>query len=137
MPIKLYIDYGSQPSHTVLSFCYTLDLSPEITTLSILSAEHHNPPFPQINPARRQPALTDTDTNLHIFESASILRYLVNKFLTPNNPYYPRDCPQKQLIVETSLDDYYTKIRTMAMAGYSRYIAQMFGAKKYYNVAKS
>ena len=131
MAIKIYIDYGSQPSRAVLAFCYILNLTPEITTFDILSAEHHKPPFLAINPARRLPALTDPDTNpnLHIFESAAILRYLANKFLPPKNSWYPRDCPAKQLRVEQGLMDYYKKIRTIVMAGYARYIAPMFGRK--------
>ena len=79
--------------------------------------------------------MTDTDANLHFFESASILRYLANKYAPENNSFYPRDDPIKTLKVEKGLMDYYRRYRTLAMANYVRYIAPMFNAEKNYDIS--
>ena len=111
MTIKLYVDMYSQPSRAIVAFCKNAKIPCEVVHISIMSSEHHNDFFKKINPDRRVPAMFDTEHNFPLSESTTIFRYLCNKFLKPNNLFYPRDSPQYQAEIDNELTYYHANYR--------------------------
>lgn len=65
----------------------------QVTNISFNKNEQKEPWFLEINPNGRIPALTDvfTDgTQIRLFESGSIMQYLVDQYDTDHKVSYPR-----------------------------------------------
>ncbi|KKF93052.1 Disulfide-bond oxidoreductase YfcG [Ceratocystis platani] len=73
-----------------------LNLEYKVTRIDIMAGGSKEPWFLEINPNGRIPALTDTFTDgksIRLFESASIMQYLVERYDTEHKLSYPRDSP--------------------------------------------
>ncbi|KAL2891870.1 Glutathione S-transferase-like protein gedE [Ceratocystis lukuohia] len=71
-----------------------LNLEYKVTRIDIMAGGSKEPWFLEINPNGRIPALTDTFTDgkpIRLFESASIMQYLVERYDTEHKLSYPRD----------------------------------------------
>ncbi|KAK4226865.1 disulfide-bond oxidoreductase YfcG [Podospora fimiseda] len=71
-----------------------LGLPYKVTKIDFSKNEQKEPWFLEINPNGRIPALTDTFTDgkpIRLFESGSILQYLVDRYDTEHKVSYPRD----------------------------------------------
>lgn len=84
--MKLYMNPVSMTSRPVRLFIAEKGIDVEEETIDLMAGAHHAEPFVSINPNRLVPVLEDGDFRLT--ESASILRYLAEKFELPE---YPRD----------------------------------------------
>jgi glutathione S-transferase len=70
-----------------------LGLKYETTAISLAKNTQKEPWFLEINPNGRIPAMTDTFTDgtpIRLFESGSILQYLVDRYDTEHKVSYPR-----------------------------------------------
>lgn len=70
----------------------------------------HTPEFRKINPMRKVPAIVDTDNDLALAESHSILKYLAYKFNVPEQ-WYPRQDYVKQAKINEFLDFHHSNTR--------------------------
>ncbi|KAK3988361.1 disulfide-bond oxidoreductase YfcG [Cladorrhinum sp. PSN332] len=71
-----------------------LGLPYKVTQLDFSKNEQKEPWFLEINPNGRIPALTDTFTDgkpIRLFESGSIMQYLVDRYDTEHKVSYPKD----------------------------------------------
>jgi glutathione S-transferase len=96
--MKLYMHPASTTSRAVMLFIADNNLPVDMVPVDIFTGEHLKEPFAKINPNKLIPVLEDGDFRLT--ESASILRYLAQKF---NSPAYPAD-PKKQAKVNEVMD---------------------------------
>lgn len=110
MVIKLYIDYGSQPARSVLALCIANKVPHEVVEVNMMRGEVKSAEFAKINPMRKVPAIHDTDNNLYLAESHTILRYLCLKFNLPEQ-WYPRSDLAKQAKVNEFLDFHHANTR--------------------------
>lgn len=125
--IKVYIDYMSQPSRVVLIFCKQCKIPIEIYEVDLASKAHIDKSMVAINPSKRVPFIIDTSENdLYIFESGAITRYLANKYLKPNNRFYPRDNLEEQIEIESAINNYYLKVRPICQPVYIKVQATVF-----------
>jgi glutathione S-transferase len=99
MVIKLYIDYNSQPSRSVLALCLANNIPHEVVETSMMSGDVKSEKFAKINPMRKVPAIVDADNNLSLAESHTILRYLCLKYNLPEQWY-----PRSDLVQQTKLN---------------------------------
>lgn len=84
--MKLYMHPVSITSRPVRLYIAEKGLKVEEEAVDLFTGAHHAEPFISINPSRLVPVLEDGDFRLT--ESASILRYLAEKF---DLPEYPKD----------------------------------------------
>jgi glutathione S-transferase len=87
--------YTSQtPNGIKISITLTeLDLPYKVHKIDMSTNEQKSPWFTAINPNGRIPALTDTHSDgneIHIFESGSIMQYLIDTYDTEYKISYPR-----------------------------------------------
>ncbi|KAL1888862.1 Glutathione S-transferase 2 [Ceratocystis pirilliformis] len=71
-----------------------LNLEYKVTCIDIMTGGSKEPWFLEFNPNGRIPTLTDTFTDgkpIRLFESASIMQYLVERYDTEHKLSYPRD----------------------------------------------
>ncbi|KAI1080690.1 glutathione S-transferase GstA [Whalleya microplaca] len=91
--IHLYT--GQTPNGVKVSILLEeLGLKYQVTAIDISKNTQKEPWFLEINPNGRIPALTDTFTDgkpIRIFESGSIMQYLVERYDTEHKVSYPRD----------------------------------------------
>ena len=82
----------SPNGHKVAIALEELGLSYNLVPLNMRAIQHKEPWFLSINPNGRIPALIDTledGSHLKLFESASILQYLVDRYDTAHTLSYP------------------------------------------------
>ncbi len=94
--ITLYIDWASQPSRAVMSFCDLNNIPYEIKEVRIFKGEHKTPEFLQINPNGQVPAMTEDSFKLS--ESHAILRYLCESNSSVPDHWYPKDHKQRAIV---------------------------------------
>ncbi|XP_046573052.1 glutathione S-transferase 1-like [Haliotis rubra] len=99
--IQVYHFIGSPPSQAVIMTAKTLGVPLELKRLDFMKKEHLQPEFTKINPDQTVPTMIDEDFIL--WESRTIMRYLVGKFGGEDNSLYPRDL-QKRAEVDRLLD---------------------------------
>lgn len=83
----------SPNGHKVSIALEELGLPYKLVPLNLRAIQHREPWFLAINPNGRIPALTDVlddGTEIKLFESASILQYLVERYDTDHKISYPR-----------------------------------------------
>ena len=104
---ELYYDFVSQPCRAVMSLV-------ELTGLSDIVGFRHAPvmndfvrsdEYTLLNPNQKVPFYHDSDVRL--FESGAIMRYLCGNHLPASHPMYPRDQPQATAQVELALQVYH------------------------------
>jgi glutathione S-transferase len=93
--MKLYMHPISQTSRPVRLLIAEKGLKVEEVVVDLATGAHHAEPFVAINPSRLVPVLEDGDFRLT--ESATILRYLAEKF---DLPEYPKDLRQHSRVNE-------------------------------------
>lgn len=86
--MKLYIAHQSPNSRKMLALMNFLDVEIDTHFPDLTKGEHKSPEYLAINPNGKVPALVDGD--LKLWESNSIMRYVVDK-LAPGHSLYPKD----------------------------------------------
>jgi glutathione S-transferase len=93
--MKLYCHPASITSRPVRLFIAEKGLDVDEEVVDLFSGAHHQEPYVSINPNRLVPTLDDGD--LRLTESATILRYLADKY---DLPEYPKDLRQRARVNE-------------------------------------
>ena len=74
MPLKVYIDFGSQPSMAVLAFCLLNRIEHEVVETRLAKLEHRSDAFLKVFLEGQVPAIDDD--GFYLAGSHAILRYL-------------------------------------------------------------
>ncbi|HEY6729030.1 MAG TPA: glutathione S-transferase family protein [Polyangiaceae bacterium] len=93
--MKLYMHPVSMTSRPVRLFIAENGLDVEEKLVDLMTGEHHQQPFIDVNPNRLVPVLEDGD--LRLTESSAILKYLADKI---GSPTYPKDLKQRARVNE-------------------------------------
>jgi glutathione S-transferase len=93
--MKLYMNPVSNTSRPVLLLIYENKLPVDEQVIDFMTAEHLKEPYISLNPNGQVPTLVDGDFVLT--ESASIIRYLADKFDLPS---YPKDLKKRAKVNE-------------------------------------
>jgi glutathione S-transferase len=93
--MKLHMHPASITSRPVRLFIADNDIEVETEIVDLFTGAHHQEPFASFNPNRLVPVLEDGD--LRLTESASILRYLAEKYDLPD---YPKDIRKRAKVNE-------------------------------------
>lgn len=96
--MKLHYHPVSTTSRPVLLFIQENQLPVELKVVDLMTGEHTQEPYSQLNPNQLVPLLEDEDFRLT--ESSAILKYLADKF---ESDLYPRDL-QKRAKVNEAMD---------------------------------
>ena len=107
MPLKIYLDWMSQPSRALVAFCLMNKIPYEVVETKIAEGKTRSPEFKMINPLGKVPAIDDDGFKL--FESHTILRYLARKHNVPTH-WYPTD-PKGMALVDRYLDWHHSYLR--------------------------
>lgn len=84
---------SSPNGHKITITLAELGLAYELRHVDLPKFEHKDPSFLEINPNGRIPALTDVwedGTRISLFESGSIMQYLVDRYDVDHKISYPR-----------------------------------------------
>ncbi|KAL3701659.1 hypothetical protein R1sor_019681 [Riccia sorocarpa] len=127
MTLKLYGDFGSQPTMAVRLLCWANKIDYEMVTVNVAKLEHKKPEFKAINPACQVPTIDDDGFILP--ESTAILRYLAMSRNVPDH-WYPADVKARAR-VDYVLDWYHSNLRQTAA-----YVAQTVIAPALWKVPK-
>ena len=92
--LVIYLDYLSQPSCALISFCRLNSIPFKAKAVNIFQGEHLKPEYAKINPKRKVPCIQEVDiktgnVTLTLSESHAILRYLAITRDVPEH-WYPR-----------------------------------------------
>lgn len=93
--MKLYMHPVSMTSRPVRLFIAENGIEVDEQVVDLMTGEHHQPPFVEINPNRLVPVLEDGD--LRLTESSAILKYLADKI---DSPLYPKDLKKRARVNE-------------------------------------
>lgn len=93
--MKLYMHPASTTCRPILLFLHQNNIDIDTQVVDLLSGEHKQAAYAKVNPNCMVPALVDGDFVLT--ESSAILKYLADKFETPD---YPRDLQARARINE-------------------------------------
>lgn len=93
--MKLYMHPVSMTSRPVRLFIAENKLPVDEVVVDLMTGEHHQPAYAAMNPNKMVPMLEDGDFRLT--ESSAILKYLADKF---NSPQYPKDLQQRAKVNE-------------------------------------
>ena len=107
--LKLYWNFGSQPSRAIKSFLVAAKIDHQQVDLDFFKGEHKAPEIIALNPLGTLPFITIGGKP--VLESASILRYLACKY-PDGNKFYPSNVDQRALI-DSYLDFNGTTLRPM------------------------
>lgn len=107
MPLKIYLDWMSQPSRALVAFCLLNKIPYEVVETKIAEGKTRSPEFKMVNPLGKVPAIDDDGFKL--FESHTILRYLARKHNVPAH-WYPTD-PKAMALVDRYLDWHHSYLR--------------------------
>ena len=91
---KLYYDFVSQPCRAVMSLVELIGLSDffGFRHAPVMNGFVRSDEYTQLSHNQKVPFYHDSD--VRIFESGAIMRYLCGKHLPASHPMYPRDQPQ-------------------------------------------
>lgn len=137
MTLTIYIDELSQPSRALLCFMRDSGLEFEIQTVDVTQGQQRSPEFSIINPNKKVPALKDTladGTDLNLFESAAIMRYVCDNYLPENNPFYPRDDQILRAKIEERITYYHKIVRPGARSFYAKTLAPLQGTSHMFDL---
>jgi glutathione S-transferase len=96
--MKLHYHPVSTTSRPVVLFATENNLPVELKVVDLMTGEHVQPPYTQMNPNQLVPLLEEG--NFRLTESSAILKYLADKF---QSPLYPKDL-QKRAKVNEAMD---------------------------------
>ncbi|XP_071489316.1 glutathione S-transferase theta-1-like isoform X1 [Diadema antillarum] len=97
MSVKIFYDLMSQPARTLVMFVRANKIPHTPCPIAMRKLEHQSEEYAKINPFKKIPAMQDGDFNLT--ESASILRYLHEKFDCTDH-WYPRSLQHRARVNE-------------------------------------
>ncbi len=107
-PIKLYIDYISQPARAVLALCKFNNIPHEVVEVRVFRNQQNESSFAKINPLRKIPALEEEGFTLS--ESHAMMRYLCNsRKVAPN--WYPQNDVKQRAKIDVYLDWHHLNTR--------------------------
>ncbi|XP_025017887.1 glutathione S-transferase 1-1-like isoform X2 [Tetranychus urticae] len=95
MPVQLYHASLSPPARVVRILAKQIGLNVEEKEVNVMAGEHMKPEFLAINPFHCVPTLVDD--GFALWESRSIITYLVDKF-APEHSLYPTDLQKRATI---------------------------------------
>jgi glutathione S-transferase len=123
MTLTLYMHPISTASRPVWLYCAENKLPVTNKVVDLLTGEHYKDEYTGINPSQLVPTLEDGDFRLT--ESATILKYLANRF---ELPHYPT----KDLKQRARIDEVIDWVNTQFYRdyGYGLLYPQMFGTHK-------
>ena len=131
---ELYYDFFSQPSRAVLSLLELIGLTDqvELKESPVATGYLRTPEFTKFNPNQKVPFYKDSDVSL--FESGAIMKYLCAQYLPANDPMYPRHNPQATAQVESALLVYHKCVRFSARYFYGAVLAQLNGVEHLFDM---
>ncbi|KAM6986787.1 glutathione S-transferase theta-1-like [Aplochiton taeniatus] len=97
MALEIYLDLFSQPCRSVYIFAKKNNISFEFNKVSLFEGEQYGERFGNINQVRKVPAIKDGDFCLS--ESTAIMKYMAEKFQTPDH-WYPADLKKRARVNE-------------------------------------
>ena len=109
--LTLYYFPMSQPSRTVLSFLELVGIKHEKKVVDILKGEQKAPEYLKINPNGVVPSIDDD--GFKVFESETIIRYLINTRKVGTDLYSPD--PKTAALVDRYLPFHHSEIRPACM----------------------
>ncbi|XP_069820328.1 glutathione S-transferase theta-1-like [Dendropsophus ebraccatus] len=95
--LELYLDLRSQPCRSVYLFAKANNIPFVHHEIRLFQGDHLTEEFKQVNPLHKVPVLRDGDFTL--VESTAMLRYLVQKYNTPDH-WYPSDLQKRARVDE-------------------------------------
>ncbi|KAJ8263309.1 hypothetical protein COCON_G00157660 [Conger conger] len=107
MPLELFLDLHSQPCRSVFMFAKKNNIPFEFKEINLTAGQQYGEEFGKISILRKVPVMRDGDFVLT--ESIAILKYLAEKFRTPDH-WYPAEL-QKRARVNEYLAWQHTAIR--------------------------
>ncbi|KAJ8285763.1 hypothetical protein GJAV_G00030660 [Gymnothorax javanicus] len=107
MPLELFLDLYSQPCRSVFMFVKKNNIPFEFKKIDLAAGEQYGEEFGKISILRKIPVMRDG--NFVLTESIAILKYLAQKFKTPDH-WYPTDL-QKRARVNEYLSWQHTAMR--------------------------
>ena len=128
MPITIYIDELSQPSRALLCFMYDSGLEFNTEFIDVTQGQQRSPEFSEINPNKKVPALRDTlpdGSELNLFESAAIMRYVCDNYLPADNSFYPASDLAARAKIDERLTYYHKVVRPGARSFYAKTLAPL------------
>ncbi|KAL4442894.1 hypothetical protein ABPG74_010783 [Tetrahymena malaccensis] len=133
--MKIFIDWISQPSRAVVTYCLIENIPHEIIQVRVNALEHRKPDYIQINPSAKVPAISDKLENgeiFNLFESHTIMRYLSDRY----NKYklYPQDNIQLRAVINSYLDWHHTNTRKCGAYLFDVYSSSVLGIKPKNNI---
>jgi glutathione S-transferase len=93
--MKLYMHPVSTTSRPIRLFIAESGIDCEEQVVDLMTGEHLQPAFSEVNPNKMVPVLVDGD--LRLTESSAILKYLADKV---ESPAYPKDLKQRAKVNE-------------------------------------
>jgi glutathione S-transferase len=120
-PISVFVDMMSQPSRTVVWFCKLTNIPHEVKLIQISKGEHKKPEYLRVHPLGKVPAIEDLNTNLCLFESHAILRYLAQQYHAPEHYY-----PSNNFVLRAKIDQYLDWHHSNTRASLARYFQVKF-----------
>nr|ANS56595.1 glutathione S-transferase delta3 [Micromelalopha troglodyta] len=120
MPLDLYYVPGSAPCRSVLLTAKALNLNLNLKLIDLHHGDHLKPEYLKLNPQHTVPTLVDD--GLAIWESRTIMCYLVNKY-GKGSSLYPEE-PRARALVDQRL---YFDIGTMYARFADYFYPQVFG----------
>ncbi|KAG7480557.1 hypothetical protein MATL_G00057510 [Megalops atlanticus] len=97
MPLELFLDLHSQPCRSVFIFAKKNNIAFEFKKIDLAAGEQYGEEFGKISIMRKVPVMKDGDFILT--ESVAILKYMAEKFKTPDH-WYPADLQRRARVNE-------------------------------------
>lgn len=134
--LTLFIDPLSQPARSVLCLCKLAKIPFNTKIITITKMQQRSKEFARINPNRKIPAMIDivNGEEFFLFESGAMMRYICNRYLPPDNEFYPRNDPIKRAKIEEMITFHHKYVRPGSRAMYSQMVAPMMGLADMFNV---
>ncbi|XP_077330906.1 glutathione S-transferase theta-1-like [Lithobates pipiens] len=95
--LELYLDLLSQPCRSVYLFAKVNDIPFKHHEVKLFKGDHLTDEFKKVNPMHKVPVLIEGEFTL--VESTAMLRYLVQKYDTPDH-WYPSDLQKRARVDE-------------------------------------
>ena len=122
--LVIYADFMSQPSRTVLSFCYIIGVKFRLVEVRVMKGEIFSEEFKKVSPTQTVPTMVHGA--LTLYESAAILIYLADRFGS-RDEWYPKDLKERAK-VDNYLHWHHMNIRF----GCGMYVFNRYAAPIYY-----
>lgn len=124
----------SQPSRAVMWFLEVNRIPYEFRLVRIMKGQHLSDQYATINPMRKVPVIIDHGDV--VFESHTILRYLSQKYNTPDH-WYPRSDLLKRTRIDSYLDWHHLGFRKAVVAYiFAKSLGRPYDAKAVARTAK-